>query len=259
VEVQDLKYLTLKVYLWGAWMTNEMYAFMGQEMDIIRYTNMLNDMGDSYKSPDSTCLIPTNRLRQLVKNRDLNGDIKFVDWIRVSLVQATKSGPVSKPFRVNRIVDSLWGFVRTDGVVCDTAGNPYLGFKNLPNDSCYVVVTHRNHVGIISNVKINLSSAIPNAGVVLADFTATAPCIVAGQEKINFLKNSNKIFMLPGDVDGNGVISVADRSLVTKKLNPLLNYYIEDIDFNKTVTNTDRSLLGKQKNGAQEAFSGWQH
>ncbi|MDE5639868.1 MAG: hypothetical protein K2I47_08850, partial [Odoribacter sp.] len=151
VEVQNLKYLTLKVYLWGAWLTDDMYAFMGREQDLLRYTKMLDFYGAYYKSPDSTCLIPTERLKQIIRDRENNGSVKFVDWIRVCLVKATKSGPDNKPFRIDRIVDSLWGFVRTDGIVCDTAGNPYLGFRNLSEDSCFVVITHRNHLGIISN------------------------------------------------------------------------------------------------------------
>ena len=258
VEVQDLKYLTLKVYLWGAWLTNDMYAFMGREQDILRYNKMLDFYGAHYKSPDSTCLIPTERLKQLIRDRENNG-IKFVDWIRVCLVKATQNGPDSKPFRIDRIVDSLWGFVRTDGIVCDTAGNPYLGFKNLQESSYYVVVTHRNHLGIISNVAINLSSTIPPSGGILADFTSTAPCIVAGQEKGNYWKKDNKIFMIPGDVDGSGVLSIKDRGEITKNMNSLLEYYIEDIDFNRTVTISDRSLFSTQQNGAQEAYSGWRH
>lgn len=259
VEVQSLKYLTLKVYLGGAWLTNDMYAFMGREQDLLRYTKMLDFYGAYYKSPDSTCLIPTERLKQIIRDRENNGGVKFVDWIRVCLVKAVKSGPDNKPFRINRVVDSLWGFVQTDGIVCDTAGNPYLGFRNLSEDDCFVVVTHRNHLGIISNVPITLSSVIPSAGVILADFTSLAPCIVAGQDKDNYWKKSNRIFMIPGDVDGTGVLSIKDRSEITKNMNSLLEYYIEDIDFNRTVTIPDRSLFNTQKNGAQEAYSGWRH
>ena len=55
--------------------------------------------------------------------------------------------------------------------------------------------------------------------------------------------------MIPGDVDGTGVLSIKDRSEITKNMNSLLEYYIEDIDFNRTVTISDRSLFNTQKNG----------
>ena len=104
VEVQSLKYLTLKVYLGGAWLTNDMYAFMGREQDLLRYTKMLDFYGAYYKSPDSTCLIPTERLKQIIRDRENNGGVKFVDWIRVCLVKAVKSGPDNKPFHSHRIL-----------------------------------------------------------------------------------------------------------------------------------------------------------
>lgn len=243
VEVQDMKYLTLKVYLWGAWRSalNSMYAFMGREQDLNKYTNMLNGVG-SYKSPDSTCLIPANRLRQLVKNRDLNGEVKFVDWVRVDLVKAKSTVNPVKPLVITHKIDSISGFLRVDGVVCDTAGNPYLSFKNLPDTSYYVIVRHRNHLGIISNKEITLRNIVPNPlSTVMVDFTSTVAPIVAGQVNIAYYKPNgvNNLFMFPGNVDGNDRISTPDRNLIYKENHSAMNYYLWDIDFNQRCNMVD--------------------
>lgn len=243
VEVQTLKYLTVKVYLWGAWdiASNAMVPFMGREVDLNRYTNMMNVSRAYYKSPDSTCLIPTNRLRQLLRDREANGDVKFVDWIRIDLVKADPNVNPTKPFIITHKIDSVSGFLRTDGIVCDTAGKPYLSFKNLPESDYYVLVRHRNHLGIISNQKITLHNTVPNTSTtVMVDFTSTiAP--IAGQVNIAYYRptNVNNFFMFPGNTDGNDRITTPDRISIFKNQYSIMDYYLWDIDFNQRSSMVD--------------------
>jgi len=76
-----------------------------------------------------------------------NGDDSVVDWVFVELrsktdttVQATQSG-----------------LVQRDGDIIDTTGTVGLTF-NLPADNYFVAVRHRNHLGVMNQKDIALSS-----------------------------------------------------------------------------------------------------
>lgn len=253
VEVQDLKYLTLKVYLWGAWRSasNSMYAFMGDVSNINKFTNMQDVSGAYFVSPyNSDFKVSTNRLREIIQERNNKGELGFVDWVEVAVVEA-EPVPASTvyPFNITRKIDSLSCLLREDGIVCDTAGNPYIGFKNLPQNDYYVVVRHRNHLGIMSNIKIALSSSIPNIGSgVMIDFTSIiAP--IAGITNVAYYKpmSVNNYFMYVGDVDSNEKITTADRNKIQLGVNTTMNYYMEDIDFNMRVNTVDINTWGIAK------------
>lgn len=240
IEVQELKYLTLKVYLWGAWRgsSNSMLAFMGST-NLRNYANMKDPFGAYYVSPyHPNCKIPVNRLQEIIQMRTAAGELGFVDWVEVDLVKATTNSNVAKPFIVQQKVDSVSAFLRADGIVCDTAGNPYITFKNLSENDYYVIVKHRNHLGIMSGEKISLSTTIPAS--VMLDFTSTITSI-AGSVNIAYYKPTtvNNIFMYVGNVDGNDKISVADMNKVSTGYNTNPNYYIEDLDFNQRVNMSD--------------------
>ncbi|WP_251622095.1 hypothetical protein [Odoribacter lunatus] len=250
IEVQDLKYLTLKVYLWGAWREglNSMYAFMGDVSNVNTFTKMQDLSGAYFVSPyNPDVKITTNRLREIVQKRKDNGELGFVDWLEVAVVEADSNiGSLIYPFNIIKKVDSLSCFLREDGIVCDTAGNPYIGFKNLPQNDYYVVVRHRNHLGIMSNVKIALSSSIPSG--VMLDFTSTiAP--IAGITNVAYYKppTINNYFMYVGDVDANEKITTADRNKIQLNVNSSMNYYVEDIDFNLRVNTVDINTWGTAK------------
>lgn len=246
VEVQSLKYLTLKVYLWGAWRSalNSMYAFMGETANVNRFTNMQDASGAYFVSPyNPNIKITTNRLREIVQNRLDNNELGFVDWIEVDLVEAQATGSQNRPFQVAQKVDSVSAFLRTDGVVCDTTGNPYIAFKNLPNTDYYVIIRHRNHLGVMSGVKVALLMSKPTTATpIVADFTSTIFSI-AGKPNIAYYRSANVNYMYVGNTDGNDRITVSDFNRIKKfSGGSLSNYYKEDLNFDLKVTSTDINL-----------------
>lgn len=261
VEVQELKYLTLKVYLWGAWRetSNSMYAFMGNVNNLIRFSTMMDLNHAYYVSPyNSDYKITTNRLREIVQDRQNNGELGFVDWVEVSLVEATpNTGSAQYPFNITKKIDTVSCFLREDGIVCDTAGNPYISFKNLPANDYYVVVRHRNHLGIMTNTSITLASQPPlSSNPVMVDFTSTiAP--VSGMMNIAYLKppTQNNYFMFVGDVDSNGKITVSDRNKIQINKNSNMDYYVWDIDFNLRVNISDINTWGDAKKKTASGYS----
>ena len=196
VEVQSLKYLTLKVYLWGAWRSasNSMYAFLDKN-NLNKFSNMKDNSGAFFESPyDSNCKITTNRLREILQDKDAVGE-RYVDWVEVDIVEAEPTGATNRPFHITHKVDSVSALLRTDGIVCDTLGNPYIAFKNVPNNDYYIVIRHRNHLGMMSGVKVALLMSKPTTTTpIAADFTSTIFSI-AGTPNVAYYRSANVNYM----------------------------------------------------------------
>lgn len=256
VEVQNMKYLTLKVYLWGAWRSalGSMYAFMDKN-NLSKFSNMKDFSGAFFESPyDPNCKITTNRLRDILQAKDAVGE-RYVDWVEVDIVEAQATGAANRPFHITQQVDSVSAFLRTDGIVCDTAGNPYVAFKNLPNNDYYVVIRHRNHLGVMSGNKVTLLMNKPTATTpIVADFTSTIFSI-AGKPNVAYYRTANVNYMYVGNTDGNDMITLADYNKIKKASTALQNYYIEDLNFDLRVINSDIILWKGVKLGSPlEAF-----
>ena len=172
-----------------------------------------------------------------------SNELGFVDWIEVDLVEAQATGSQNRPFQVAQKVDSVSAFLRTDGVVCDTTGNPYIAFKNLPNTDYYVIIRHRNHLGVMSGVKVALLMSKPTTATpIVADFTSTIFSI-AGKPNIAYYRSANVNYMYVGNTDGNDRITVSDFNRIKKfSGGSLSNYYKEDLNFDLKVTSTDINL-----------------
>lgn len=244
VEVQDLKYLTLKVYLWGAWRAslNSMFAFM-DKTNLNNFSNMKDFSGAFFESPyDSNCKITTNRLRDILSDRETVGE-RYVDWVEVNIVEAQTTGSIGRPFNITQKVASVSAFLRTDGIVCDTVGNPYIAFKNLPNNDYYIVIRHRNHLGIMSGTKVTLLMNRPvSTTPICADFTSMI-FPIAGSPNVAYYRSANVNYMYVGNTDGNDRITVSDFNNIKKfSGGSLSNYYKEDLNFDLRVTSTDINL-----------------
>jgi hypothetical protein len=59
--------------------------------------------------------------------------------------------------------------VLIDGTVVDTEGNPYVRFEGATESSYYIMVHHRNHIGVMSSQPVTLS--VSEATVPMWDFT----------------------------------------------------------------------------------------
>lgn len=256
VEVQSLKYLTLKVYLWGAWRSalNSMYAFMDKN-NLNKFSNMKDPSGAFFESPyDPNCKITTNRLREILQDKDAVGE-RYVDWVEVDIVEAQATGISNRPFRITKKIDSISAFLRSDGIVCDTVGNPYIAFKNLSDNDYYVIIRHRNHLGIMSGEKVSLLINRPTIVTsVVADFTSTI-FPVAGKPNIAYYRTANVNYMYGGNTDGNDRLTIADYNRINAAISQSQNYYNEDLNFDLRVTPADiNSWMSWLKGIPTEAF-----
>lgn len=139
----------------------------------------------------------------------------IVDWVLVELrsdVAAASS------------VAARAGWINSDGMLVDLDGATPLTFK-APGGNYYVVVRHRNHLGIMS------ASALPLGEVsALYDFT-TAQSQAYGSNPMKQLEEG-VYGMIAGDGNADGSVNISDRELVWRPQNGTAWNYQKRGDFN---------------------------
>ncbi len=155
-----------------------------------------------------------------------------VDWVLVDLRDATSAAtaiPASS-------VEMQAAFIINNGSVVGLNGSSVLQFTASINDDPYVVVWHRNHLGVLS-----ATSPIETGGVYTYDFsTALSKAYEAG---LGYkLIDSGVYGMAGGDANGDGVIDAADKLLWTGQAGTK-GYKTSDFDMNTQVNNIDKNDL----------------
>lgn len=85
---------------------------------------------------------------------------QVVDWVKVELREA--SNPLT-------VVDSRAGFLLSNGDIVDSSYTSPLSFFNAPSGNYYVVIRHRNHLGVMSANPVDFST-----GTGTIDFTQSS-------------------------------------------------------------------------------------
>ncbi len=169
---------------------------------------------------------------------DLSGMDGVVDWVflelrdksDVSLVRAARSA-----------------LLQRDGDVVDVDGVSPVTFANLPVDDYYLVVRHRNHLGVMSAVPIAFSS-MPIA----VDFTSDLSQTLGGVNGIADL-GDGRWGLYSGDFDHSGQIQNTDFNAMIITIGNS-GYVAGDMDLNGQVQNTDLQLELIPNIGRGQAF-----
>lgn len=157
---------------------------------------------------------------------DVDGNDAIVDWVFVelrdksdqSLVLATRSA-----------------LLQRDGDVVDVDGVSPLMFANLPEDTYYVTIKHRNHLGVMSATPVALSKT-----AALIDFTSDVNNSFGGTNGIAALEDG-KLGLYSGDFNLNGQVQNTDYNDMIPTLGTA-GYLPGDFDLNGQVQNTDLQL-----------------
>lgn len=255
IEITDYKYLSLKVFLEGAYLNStSMKGYQDYYSAQFPHNIFPTDIPNrNYISPyDSSVLVAKSRFNTVIADAAARGE-NFVDWVYIRLLKVLNSTDPSSPN--GHCVDSVTALLRTDGVVCDTTGEPYVKFKNLPDPSYYVAVEHKSHLGVMSANPVTLKTNPTGVGDIASlgtDFTQIPNVFknatLAGTPLTNsLLSGLAPIYMLRGGlVTPNYLISVRDATTITNKRNSS-GYMREDVNLNFKVDNTDYSMSKKNK------------
>jgi hypothetical protein len=161
----------------------------------------------------------------------ITGTNAIVDWVFIEL--RDKNNPATKLF-------TRAALLQADGDVVDVDGVSAVHFANAVNESYYVVVRHRNHLGAMTASAIALTET---ANTLNFTNNALATWGTNAQKEVN----TGVFGLWNGDLDVTGTITASDRSLAWNNRN-LLGYYIFDANMNGVCDASDRSVVWNNRN-----------
>jgi len=162
-----------------------------------------------------------------------------VDWILVEL-RKPSSGLASDAMAAT-IIGRKAGFLLNDGSITDLDGVTPIAFDITKQGASFVVVRHRNHLGVLSN-------SIPSnsAGTFANDFTALANSYKAPGASSNpvvLLAGGTKYGLWAGDANKNGVVNVTDINVIKIAVaGSATGYLLTDANLSNSINVTDVNL-----------------
>ncbi|MCF8403897.1 MAG: hypothetical protein K9H58_08130 [Bacteroidales bacterium] len=213
-------YVDVMAFLEGAFDVSEMNANLNSE-GLLPLSQPFNSAPWNYAGTESVLAIPNNEI---------------VDWLLVELRDAA-SATTADP---STTIAKQAAFIRSDGAVVGLDGSSNLEFSNSISDQLFVVLWHRNHLGLMS------AFALTEAGGVY-DYNFTTAMGMAhmnGQKSLN----GSVYGMYAGDGDGNGSINTNDKLLWESDAGEI-GYRATDYDMNGQITNQDKNDKWQSNNG----------
>lgn len=157
-----------------------------------------------------------------------------VDWVLLELRD-----------NANALIASRAGFLLNDGTLRDIDGTAGFRFANTPSGNYNIIVRSRNHLAVMSATAVSL----PNAANY--DFSV-ASNVLGGVAQLKSL-NASINGLKAGDINANGVITVADFNVFQPQTASINQYLSGDFDMNASVLVQDFNLF--QSNASAIAVS----
>lgn len=157
---------------------------------------------------------------------DITGDNAIIDWAFLELRDKNNNTTILKT------KSALW---QKDGDIVDLDGISPVSFANMSSDNYYLVIKHRNHLGVMSSNLISLSATTSNY-----DFTLNAANAEGGINGIADLGDSY-FGLFSSDFDHNGQIQNTDVQSLLPSIG-ISGYQQGDLNLNGQVQNTDLQL-----------------
>lgn len=154
------------------------------------------------------------------------GTNAIIDWVWVELRDSVDG---------TTVIASASALIQANGTVVDTDGTSPLTV-DVPAGNYYVVLAHRNHLGIRSANTISLTG-----GTHSIDLRGDSALIAGGANAVANLGDGNFALFL-GDFDANGQVQNSDLNGMLPLLG-ISSYTFADLDMNSQVQNTDINAL----------------
>jgi len=156
-------------------------------------------------------------------------DVNIVDWVLVELRDAPDAASATPATTVAQQA----AFLKNDGsiVVMDGISNPL--FPYTPVSQLFVVIWHRNHLGIMS-----ANALTESGGVYSYDFTTPAGQAFGTDAQKDL--GGGVFGMYAGDANANGIVNLADKTLWTNQAGTQ-GYNSSDFDMDSQTENKDKN------------------
>ena len=208
-----------KVFLEGPYMTPAMAGLMNDDLRSMLST--ASPYADALVC-DAAVFTPT-------------GTDAIVDWVLVELRDAGDRSIV---------IESRSALLQRDGDVVDVDGTSSVTFTSAA-DNYYVLVNHRNHLGILS------ANPIALAGTTAVDLSADPMAVFGGTNAVVDMGGTYAMFS--GDFDGNGQVQTSDSSSVILLLGTA-SYSAADMDMNGQIQIQDLNNIIIPNTGKGQQF-----
>jgi len=154
----------------------------------------------------------------------------IVDWILIELRDAPDATSATGSTKFSQLAL----FLLSDGSIVNLDGLTYPKFYNVVNDLLFVVIQHRNHLGIMSANPLTESG-----GIFSYDFTTPlGQAYGTGAQK----DLEGGIYgMFAGDADASGILKLADKTLFWSLEAGSTGYLNSDFNLDSQTDNRDKS------------------
>jgi hypothetical protein len=155
----------------------------------------------------------------------------IIDWILVELRDA--SSP-SQAFE-STSVESKAAFLKNDGTLIDIGGINPITFNIAYSDSLYLVIRHRNHLGVMS------ANALKNNGenIYSYDYRTGTDKVHGGSA--GYKEISSGVYgMVAGDANADGIINLQDKTAEWENEAGNMDYLPGDFNCDGQVDNIDK-------------------
>jgi hypothetical protein len=205
--------LNLKAMLEGPFGTTEMITALNSS-GLLPLSQPFNTAPWNYSGTESVTSIPNSNV---------------VDWVLVELRDAPAAAAATSATRIARQA----AFILKDGSIVGLDGTSNLQFNNSVTQQLYVIVYHRNHLGILS------ANALSQVGGVYS-YNFTNPAGQAyGIDSQNQLLTGIWV-MIGGDANGNGTIETTDITPEWQNEAGQTGFYPCDLNLDGEIDNKDK-------------------
>lgn len=212
-------------------------AIAGIELDVLVYLEgpfvndqMTTDLNESFEIPltQPYSVSPWNYPGTESVSSIPNPDV--VDWVLIELRDATDAASATGSTRISQQA----GFLMYDGTVVGTDGTSNLIFNNSFSNGLYVIVWHRNHLGVLSATALT-----ETAGTYSYDFSTDLSQAHGGGAGYKLV--GTDVYGMPGgDENGDGLIDASDKSAWTVNAGAE-GYQSSDFNMDNQVNNQDKN------------------
>ncbi|MBN1340996.1 MAG: DUF3494 domain-containing protein, partial [Bacteroidales bacterium] len=207
--------LNIKAFLEGPFVTDQMIPFLNT-LGNLPLAQPYSNAPWNYSGAEFVSSIP---------------DPDIVDWVLVELRDASSAASAGNA----TMIDRQAAFIHSDGTITNIDGSGMLTFLTTYSQDLFVVLWHRNHLGIMSAVPLTESG-----GVYSYDFTSSATSVYGGI--LAHKEVATGIWgMTGGDGDSNGEVNNVDKNDVWNAQAGLAGYLAGDFNMDIEVNNGDKN------------------
>lgn len=211
-SVDGSRYLDLNLFLEGPFQTGEMTTDLN-DLDILPLSQPYSGPPWNYLGTETVGSIP-------------NADV--VDWCLIELRDAIDASSATPSTTIQKQA----AFLLKDGSVVGMDGTSNIELNHFILQQLFVVVWHRNHLGMMTAVPLTFGG-----GIYAYDFTtAEGQAYLSGQKDIG----GGIYGMYAGDADGNGGVHEDDIDLRWANEAGENGYYGGDMNIDSQANNQDK-------------------